>query len=360
MATIQLVDVKHTYVKGKTQTHALRGIDLTFEDGCPSALLGPSGCGKTTLLNILSGLLRPTSGRVLFDGRDVTDQATEQRNIAQVFQFPVVYDSMDVYGNLAFPLKNRGATGREVAKRVHEVAELLDLSGVLRSSPRSLGAGQRQLLALGRCLVRKDTDVVLLDEPMTQIDVHQRWYLRRELSKVQSGLAVTMIYVTHDQYEALTFAEKVMVMKDGVVVQAGTPEELYQNPRTPFVGYFIGTPGMNILECELQGNSLAFHGFAKSISERLRKSIEKHGSRFTVGIRPEFVHCDVKKHDGWPQLQVRVIEDRGEFNILTLAVNQVSIKSQVPSAMKVSEGDQVWVNFLEEKLMFYQNEQLIW
>jgi len=359
MATIELVDIKHTYVKARTETHALRGINLTFKDGCPSALLGPSGCGKTTLLNILSGLLKPTSGRVLFNGKDVTDLETEQRNIAQVFQFPVVYDSMDVYGNFAFPLKNRGASHSEVEKRVREVADLLDLSNELRASPRSLGAGQRQLLALGRCLVRKDTAVVLLDEPMTQIDVHQRWYLRRELSKVQSSLNVTMIYVTHDQYEALTFAERVMVMKDGLVIQEGTPEELYQNPQTPFVGYFIGTPGMNVLECELEGDFLVFRGFKKYLSPGLRKRIQSRGTRFTIGIRPEFIHCELKKQENWSPLEVSIIEDRGEFNILTLTVKDISLKSQVPGTLKVTEGDQVWVNFLEEKIKFYKNDQLI-
>jgi glycerol transport system ATP-binding protein len=359
MATIELVNIKHTYVKGKTQTHALRGINLKFEVGSPSALLGPSGCGKTTLLNILSGLLIPTSGRVYFDGKDVTNLPTEERNIAQVFQFPVVYDSMDVYGNLAFPLRNRKVPQKEVDERVREIADLLDLSDVLAFHPRSLGASQRQLLALGRCLVRKDTSVILLDEPMTQIDVHQRWYLRRELSKVQSSMSFTMIYVTHDQYEALTFAEKVMVMKDGLVVQEGTPEELYQNPASPFVGYFIGTPGMNVLECDLEGNSLMFKGFSKRISNDLRDRVRRHGTRFTIGIRPEFVHCDTTERKDWFQLSVAVIEDRGEFQILTLASNGVSVKSQVPSSLRVSEGERVWVNFLEEKVKFYKDDALI-
>ncbi len=359
MARIELRDIQHTYIKGKTRTPALRGINLTFEEGCPSALLGPSGCGKTTLLNILSGLLNPTGGRVFFDGKDVTDLPTEERNIAQLFQFPVVYDSMNVFNNFAFPLKNRGVPPDEINERVREVADLLDLTDELHSAPRSLGAGARQLLALGRGLVRKDTAVILLDEPMTQIDVHQRWYLRRELSKVQSSMNTTMIYVTHDQYEALTFAERVMIMKDGLVVQEGTPEELYQNPATPFVGYFIGTPGMNILECEIKGSCLAFKGFSKHLSSAVRKKIETLGPQITIGIRPEFIHCDVKKREDWFPLKVRVVEDRGEFNILTLTKNDISIKSQMPGTMTVSEGDTVWVDFPEEKIKFYKDDQLI-
>jgi len=359
MATIKLVDITHTYVKGRVETPALRGINLTFEEGCPSALLGPSGCGKTTLLNILSGLLIPSSGRVYFDDVDVTDLPTEERNIAQVFQFPVVYDSMNVYGNLAFPLKNRKVPHREVDQRVREVACLLDLIDDLDSGPRSLPAGKRQLLALGRGLVREDTSVILLDEPMTQIDVHQRWFLRRELSKVQSRLNITMIYVTHDQYEALTFAEKVVVMNDGLVVQEGTPEELYRNPQHPFVGYFIGTPGMNLMECRLEGNRLELPGFTKSISKALAEKLKKHGAQFKLGVRPEYVHCDTRKHEGWFPLTVTIVEDRGEFQIITLQGDGSSLKSQMPSTLQVTEGQQMWVNFLEEKVKVYKNDQAI-
>ncbi|MFW6180183.1 MAG: ABC transporter ATP-binding protein, partial [Spirochaetota bacterium] len=318
-----------------------------------------SGCGKTTLLNILSGLLVPTSGRVLFNGVDVTGLPTEERNIAQVFQFPVVYDSMSVYGNLAFPLRNRKVPHREANQRVREVAELLDLSDDLNSAPRALPAGKRQLLALGRGLVREDTSVILLDEPMTQIDVHQRWFLRRELSKVQSRLNITMIYVTHDQYEALTFAEKVVVMNDGLVVQEGTPEELYQNPRHPFVGYFIGTPGMNLLECRLEGNRLEFPGFSKPVSEGLAETLKKHGTRFMLGVRPEFVHCDTQRKEGWFPLTVSIVEDRGEFQIITLKSDGASLKSHMPNTLQVTEGQQVWVNFLEEKIKIYKDDQAI-
>jgi glycerol transport system ATP-binding protein len=359
MATITLKDIRHTYVKGKVQTHALRGINLTFEEGCPSALLGPSGCGKTTLLNILSGLLIPTGGRVFFDDRDVTDLSTEERNIAQVFQFPVVYDSMNTYGNLAFPLRNRKVPSGEVNERVHEVADLLDLSEDLKKPPRALSAGKRQLLALGRGLVRKDTSVILLDEPMTQIDVHQRWFLRRELSKVQSRLNITMIYVTHDQYEALTFAEKVVVMKDGLAIQEGTPEELYQNPQSPFVGYFIGTPGMNVLDCTLRGDRLVCSGFEKTITDRVKSRLKSHGERFTMGIRPEFVQCASGKREGWFPLKVRIIEGRGEFQVLTLDAGENGLRSQVPISLDVSVDDQVWVNFAEEKMKIYKDDQAI-
>jgi len=359
MAVIELKNIVHTYRKGKKETEALRGVNLTFTEGCPAALLGPSGCGKTTLLNILSGLLKPTSGQVLFDGKDVTDLSTEERNIGMLFQFPVVYDSMNVFNNLAFPLRNRKVGPAEVKERVREVARLLDLAEVLGSFPRQLTPSQKQLLALGRGIVREDTAVILLDEPMTQIDVHQRWELRRELSKVQGSLNITMIYVTHDQYEALTFAEKVVIMKDGLVVQEGSPEELYGNPKTPFVGYFIGTPGMNILDCRLAKTGLDFKGFKKEITPELRAKIETYGPDFKLGIRPEFVHCGLVQQKGWFPLKVKVVEDRGEFKIVTLTSDAEELKSQVPSDLAAEEGGTVWVNFLEDKMKIYKDDRMI-
>ena len=256
MAEIELKNIEHVYKVGKKEIWALKGVNMIFEDGVAGALLGPSGCGKTTLLNIISGLIKPTRGKVIFNGKDVTNLSPEERNIAQLFQFPVVYDSMNVFGNLAFPLKNKGIATNQIKKRVEDIAVLLGLSKVLHSSVRKLGPGEKQLVALGRGIVREDTTVILLDEPMTQIDFHKRWVLRRELSKVQNELKITTIYVTHDQYEALTFAEKIFVMKDGLVEQEGNPEELYYNPKTTFVGYFIGTPGMNFIECELKNGTL--------------------------------------------------------------------------------------------------------
>lgn len=359
MAKIELKNIKHTYKSGKKETCALRGINLTFEEGCAGAFLGPSGCGKTTLLNILSGLLKPSSGKVLFDGKDVTDLPPEGRNIAQLFQFPVIYDSMDVFGNLAFPLRNRGVLKKEIEKRVREIADLLDLSNVLYTSPKALGPGERQLVALGRGIVRKDTTVILLDEPMTQIDPQQRWVLRRELSKVQSNLKVTMIYVTHDQYEALTFAEKIVVMRDGLVVQVGIPEELYQNPETPFVGYFIGTPGMNVLDCSLIDKVLEFGEFSISISSEMKSKLERHGPKFRLGIRPEFIQCSTEKEKDWVSFKVKVAEDMGDHKILTLTSGSTSIKSRVPKETIVSEGGKVWVNFPEGKVKIYKNDVLI-
>lgn len=356
MARIEFRGVRHVYVKGKSRTEALQGIDLVFEDGCAGAILGPSGCGKTTMLNLLSGLLQPTEGQVLFDGVDVTNISTEDRNIAQLFQFPVVYDSMSVYWNLAFPLKNRGMEGSKIDKRVREVAKMLDLTEYLNTNPRRIGPGERQLVALGRGIVREDAAVILLDEPMTQIDLHQRWKLRRELSRVQKNLGITMVYVTHDQYEALTFAEKVVVMNRGQIAQVGDAETLYERPTTPFVGYFIGSPGMNIWACTFKDGMFDFGGFKVAIDERWTHAINVTTENIEFGLRPEYVECSNQEEKGWITGELRLVEHMGEYTVLTIDAGDTTVKSkQVMIQNMYREGQTVWFSFQEhpEKVVLY-------
>jgi len=226
MARITLSDLRHSYISNPVSDEdwALKQVDLNWEDGGAYALLGPSGCGKTTLLNIISGLLTASHGQVLFDGEDVTALPPEERKIAQVFQFPVVYDTMTVYDNLAFPLRNRGVPEDEVDRRVKEVAEMNDLTAVLGKRASGLTADGKQKISLGRGLVRTDVNAILFDEPLTVIDPHLKFQLRSKLKELHQRVANTMIYVTHDQTEALTFADKVVVMNTGEIVQIGTPE----------------------------------------------------------------------------------------------------------------------------------------
>ena len=252
MARIDLVDLAHSYAAGEApEAFALKPISMTWRQGGAYALLGPSGCGKTTLLNLISGIVRPTRGKILFDGVDITPLSTQKRNIAQVFQFPVIYDTMTVRQNLAFPLKNRGVPQAEIDARVAEIADLLDLTPYLWRKATRLTADAKQKISLGRGLVRSDVAAVLFDEPLTVIDPELKWQLRSKLKALHRALDLTMIYVTHDQTEALTFADTVVVMHDGRVVQSGTPAELFDKPAHTFVGYFIGSPGMNIVPAEV-------------------------------------------------------------------------------------------------------------
>lgn len=311
MARITLDNIRHAYSVDAqaADEYALRHVDYELEDGGAYALLGPSGCGKTTLLNIISGLLYPTEGRILFNGQNVTGLATEERNIAQVFQFPVVYDTMTVYDNLAFPLRNRSMPESEVDRRVKNILEMTDLSGIAGRRARGLTADQKQKISLGRGLVRSNVNAILFDEPLTVIDPHMKWLLRSQLKLLHRQSGFTMVYVTHDQTEALTFADKVVVMHDGQIVQIGTPAELFERPSHTFVGYFIGSPGMNVLPAEIEGRSARI---GKHIISLTGKPQIGDAKRIELGIRPEFVKLT---RQGLP-VRIDKVEDIGRFRIV--------------------------------------------
>ncbi len=323
MARIGLKNLRHSYrdQPGADSDWALQRLDLEWTDGSANALLGPSGCGKTTLLNIISGLLRPTEGAVRFDERDVTALTPDARNIAQVFQFPVVYDTMSVYDNLAFPLRNRGVPAAEIDTRVREIAALLDLDTTLGNRAAGLTADGKQKISLGRGLVRKDVSAILFDEPLTVIDPHLKWRLRSKLKELHQRLGTTMIYVTHDQTEALTFADQVVVMNEGQVVQAGTPVELFERPRHTFVGHFIGSPGMNLMPATFDNDGqVRCAGHAVELASRPKTP--PAGSKLEIGVRPEFVHFAAS---GIPVRIVKV-RDSGRFRIVETQHDAVTIK----------------------------------
>jgi glycerol transport system ATP-binding protein len=329
MARISIRDLRHSYLAApkRDEDWALKKISLECADGGAYALLGPSGCGKTTLLNLISGLLRPTEGRIFFDDRDVTEAIPERRNIAQVFQFPVIYDTMSIHDNLAFPLRNRGMAEAEVESRVREIAKLLELDKILDRRAAGLTADGKQKISLGRGLVRTDVNVIMFDEPLTVIDPHLKWQLRSKLRELHHRTRRTMIYVTHDQTEALTFAEQVVVMKDGLIVQMGTPVELFERPRHTFVGHFIGSPGMNVLPCEL-------HSGKAFIGEHAVKTIEGGTSgnkHLELGVRPEFVSFTAT---GLP-VEVVKVADAGRFRVVETKYARHTIKLLVPEGAEI-------------------------
>lgn len=331
MAKITLAKLRHSYISApqNPEDWALQHIDIDWQDGGAYALLGPSGCGKTTLLNIISGLLTPTEGRVLFDDVDVTALQPDQRHIAQVFQFPVVYDTMTVFDNLAFPLRNRGVDEALVSKRVNEIAAMTDLTPMLHQRASGLTADGKQKISLGRGLVREDVNAILFDEPLTVIDPHLKFLLRAKLKELHQRVNNTMIYVTHDQTEALTFADQVVVMNAGEVVQIGTPVELFERPQHTFVGHFIGSPGMNVLPCQLENGSAIFVGNKLQTANH----IEPTSGKTEIGIRPEFISFVKTGIDA----TVIKIADAGRFNIVQTdcqghRVNLLSMKGQdIPS-----------------------------
>lgn len=311
MAKITLDNLAHSYLPNPTSEDdfALKELNHDWVDGEAYALLGSSGCGKSTLLNIISGLLYPSQGRILFNGKDVTNAPTAERNIAQVFQFPVVYDTMTVRQNLAFPLRNRGADASYVASRVQEIAKMIGMEAMLDRKARGLTADAKQKISLGRGMVREDVNALLFDEPLTVIDPHMKWELRTQLKSLHHEFGHTMIYVTHDQTEALTFADKVVVMYDGRVVQIGTPEELFERPAHTFVGYFIGSPGMNLLQAKINGNKAVIDG----VEIAMNSAYAPLAGKVEIGVRPEFTRLSAT--EGLP-VKIRRVEDVGRHKIV--------------------------------------------
>jgi glycerol transport system ATP-binding protein len=360
MACIELNDIAHSYFdkpKGDAD-YAVKRTRHVWDNGGAYALLGPSGCGKTTLLNIISGLVKPTAGRVLYDGQDVTALPPAQRNIAQVFQFPVLYDTMTVYDNLAFPLRNRKVPNANIAKRVHDIAEILELTPFLKKKAAGLSADAKQKISLGRGLVRSDVAAILFDEPLTVIDPHLKWQLRRKLKEIHEQLKLTLIYVTHDQTEALTFAEKVVVMYQGEIVQVGTPQDLVENPEHKFVGYFIGSPGMNFIRCTLDANAVLVNG-AKILLDQ--KTVElAHEARGTLelGIRPIHLELFSKPVDNSVPVRVEAVDDLGSYKLVKLNFADNTLHAKLPEGAPVPSGS-AWLVFPPQWIRLFAEGKIL-
>jgi glycerol transport system ATP-binding protein len=356
MARIDLQSLRHSYLPHPMQDtdYALKQLDLVWDNGGAYALLGPSGCGKTTLLNIISGLLAPSEGSILFDGERVNDKSPEERQIAQVFQFPVVYDTMTVYDNLAFPLRNRGVPEKQIDARVRAIADMTDLTDMLKNKAAGLTADGKQKISLGRGLVREEVNVIMFDEPLTVIDPHLKWKLRSKLKELHQRVGTTMIYVTHDQTEALTFADKVVVMHEGWVVQEGTPVELFERPRHTFVGHFIGSPGMNLMPCELADGGALVSGHAIDIARTIAQP--KAGAKLELGVRPEFVTF-VDTAGGLPA-DIVSVRDTGRNRIVETDFAGHKVRALVPEGMPIPEG-RAGIRFDPSRTQIYANSRIV-
>jgi glycerol transport system ATP-binding protein len=357
LATIQLCDIAHTYEPGTDEPiYALKELNLVWQDGGTYALLGPSGCGKTTMLNIISGLIRPTQGKILFDDVDFTRFPTPKRNIAQVFQFPVIYTLMSVEENLAFPLVCRKIPHAERTRRVHEVAELLNLKDKLKRPARKLAADEKQLISLGRGLVRNDVSALLMDEPLTVIDPQLKFEIRRKLKQINEHFGLTMIYVTHDQNEAMTFADTIVVMNNGEVIQVGTPKVLYNRPKTTYVGYFIGSPAMNFIQCRFDSGRLQTAGGSIRVPAGL--AIPHGVQNLKIGIRPRHILFVDSGFEGAIKGHIQMVQEFGNARVVTVGIQEEKLRVKINFGIGVPTGD-VWLALPEEKLCVYANEVLI-
>jgi len=356
------LDLAHAYHPDPQQDsdYALLPLKMSFKAGGAYALLGPSGCGKTTMLNLISGLVKPSHGHVTFNGEDVTALTPQQRNIAQVFQFPVIYDTMTVAENLAFPLLNRQMPKAQIRERVGQIAEMLELNSQLDLRAAGLSADAKQKISLGRGLVRPDVAAILFDEPLTVIDPHLKWQLRRKLKQVHQELKHTLIYVTHDQVEALTFAQEVVVMTRGRAVQVGSAEALFERPAHTFVGHFIGSPGMNFLPAVCTQQALQIGSATLALPAPLAQQLA--GTRsLKLGVRPEYISVHAQPVPGSLPAKVLRWQDLGTSGLLTTecdaGVVRVRLAGTVASQWQV--GETVHVQVMGTHSCFYENEEWI-
>jgi sn-glycerol 3-phosphate transport system ATP-binding protein/multiple sugar transport system ATP-binding protein len=314
VASVSIRALRKTYPGAKSKT-ILKGIDLEIPDGAFTVLVGPSGCGKSTLLRTIAGLERPDSGEILFAGRDVTRAEPRDRDIAMVFQSYALYPHLSVRENLAFGLELRKTPRDEIARRIEEVAPQLGLSELLDRLPAQLSGGQRQRVAMGRAIVRRPS-LFLFDEPLSNLDAALRGQVRVEIRRLHERLGATMIYVTHDQVEAMTLADQLVVLNGGVVEQAGTPLEVYERPRTRFVASFLGMPPMNFVDGRLAVVDGRIRARAPGIDvsvadDRLGDQDGTFGDRkVVIGVRPQDVTL-VRDPKGAIDLRVELVEGLG-------------------------------------------------
>jgi ABC-type sugar transport system ATPase subunit len=306
------------------QAEAVRGIDLHVPDGRFTVLVGPSGCGKTTTLRMIAGLVEPTAGRILIGGRDVTHLEPRDRDVAMVFQNYALYPHLRVFDNIAFGLRARGMDRAEVRRRVLEAADLLGLTELLDRRPRQLSGGQQQRVAIGRAIVREPA-AFLLDEPLSNLDAKLRSDTRAELKRIQRELRATVVYVTHDQEEAMALADEIVVMREGRIEQRGTPAEVYARPATEFVGTFIGSPSMNVLPARVEDGAFVWGPL------RVDGVAAAPGAAVRLGVRPEDVRpagsVPVERATAPFTARVEVVERLGPRAVLTLTVGGGSLRA---------------------------------
>ncbi|WP_135305070.1 ABC transporter ATP-binding protein [Haloarcula amylovorans] len=349
MVTVEYDSVKKQY----GDTIAIEDVNLHVDDGEFTILLGPSGCGKTTTLRCLAGLTQPTSGTITLDDHDVTNVHPKNRNIAMVFQNFALYPHMTVRENIGYPLKVADVDKQEQKQRVDQVAEMLEIPELLDRDIANLSGGQQQRVALGRAIIRRPA-VFLMDEPLANLDAKLKVSMRSRIKVLQREMDITTLYVTHDQEEAMSLGDKLVVMDDGNIQQIGSPDEVYHEPANIFVAGFIGSPSMNFVEVETDGDRIrakrapeAFDvEFQSSVAERYHDYDE-----FTLGVRPQYFNVYTEPTDNTIQAEVEVTEPQGDEQIIDVNVgDDIELTIVAPSTVDASRGDTVWLG-LDETLV---------
>jgi multiple sugar transport system ATP-binding protein len=340
VADIRLAQVRKVFGK----VVAVRDLDLEIADGEFMVFLGPSGCGKTTMLRCIAGLEEVDRGRIFIGTRDVTHRPPGQRGIAMVFQSYAVFPHMSVFENIAFGLRLRRVAGEEVARRVRDAAELMQIGSLLDRFPSQLSGGQRQRVAVARAVVMRP-EVLLMDEPLSNLDALLRLQMRAELRRLHREIKSTTVYVTHDQVEALSLGDRIAVMRDGEIIQCDTPARVYDFPASRFVGSFIGNPPMNFLEGTLRPSdgttAVVTHGVSVALTDLSRVP----AGPVVVGIRPEHIAVHGEAGPAMIPATIIVVEPVGPQKLLTVQVDRDSLKVSVPAEFDAADGQAVWLRF---------------
>jgi multiple sugar transport system ATP-binding protein len=357
MAEITLRQLRKIYSSRRGDVRALLPLDLTIADGEFITILGPSGCGKTTLLSLIVGAVPPSGGRILVDGKDITDADPRERDMAMVFQNYALYPSKTVRGNLEFPLRMRGIATADRGPRVNEMAALLGLSALLDNYPRQLSGGQQQRVALGRALIRRPK-LFLMDEPLSNLDATLRLQMRTEIRRLHREVPVTTMYVTHDQSEAMALSDRVVVMSHGAVAQLDTPEQIYDRPANLFVAGFVGSPVMNLLPVLLAPDDGGLRCSTESglaIAHVAPRS-KPGASKGVFGIRPKHVEWQptASRAEGpWLPGVVQETDDTGDDTLIYADVGGQSVKILERQSRSVHVGDRIGIRFPPESVHLF-------
>lgn len=345
----------NTLVKRYGAFQAVHGIDFDVADGEFVAILGPSGCGKSSTMRMIAGLETITDGQILFDGKPMNDVRARDRNVAMSFENYALYAPITVYENIAFPLRSAGMDAAEIDRAVRSVAEKMESTQLLHLKPGALSSGQAQRVGLARALVRQPA-VFLLDEPISHLDTRQRYRMRRFIKSIHQEFGHTMIYVTHDQEEALALADRVMVMSDGAIQQLATPQEVYSRPANAFVAGFVGEPPINFLDySDADDSGLTIEGKRVALTEALKARVRSVGPKGLAAIRPHFLRLGA----GSPvQLQGRgfITEELQDHNEIFVDVGNVRVALVTPPGTKVARGEEVTISVDPEHLLLFPSD----
>lgn len=356
MAELKLTDVTKIYDGSTEDTVAVDSLSLSVRDGELLVVVGPSGCGKSTTLRMIAGLEMVTEGTISIGGQEVQDFVPSRRSIAMVFQSYALYQKMTNYENIEYGLKHSTSLSKaKREERVHETADLLQIADLLEKRPPELSGGQKQRVALGRAIVR-EPDVFLLDEPLSNLDAKLRAHMRTELQRIHERIGVTTVYVTHDQKEAMTMADRIAIMDDGTLQQVSSPEEAYHHPANEFVATFLGSPSMNVLDATVRKKSGVYIFENKDI-ELARFSQEGIEATLTdeirIGFRPEDIRLTGSQSEGRFAAEVMVSEYQGKENFVHLSVGDIELTARVSPNIQVERGNTVGVEIAPEDVYLF-------